>query len=138
MKIAITGAGKQSFLSNAHRDLRAGKRIRAVSDVWACNTYVSDLVRRIVDILTRGRHGTYHAVNEGVCSNYEFALEVGCLVGLSGGRLKELVEPIKEAETKRLAPRPRYTPMGCLLSEEISLPPVRDWRSALADYVQKN
>lgn len=134
----VYGPGKQSFLSNAHRDLRDGKRSWAVSDVWACTTYVSDLVARITEILAGGRHGTYHVVNDGICSNYEFALEAGRLVGLTKARLEDLIEAVKEAEAKRLAPRPRYTPMRCLLSEEIGLSPLRDWRSALAAYVQKS
>ena len=37
---------------------------------------------------------------------------------------------------KRIASRPRYTPMRCLLSEELCLPPMRDWREALAAYVK--
>ena len=36
---------------------------------------------------------------------------------------------------KRIASRPRYTPMRCLLSEELGLPPMRDWHEALAEYV---
>jgi len=132
----VYGAGKKSFLSTAHRDLLAGKRIRAVSDVWASTTYVADLVARIVEILAAGRYGTYHVVNEGVCSYYEFALEAARLAGLTDDRVKELIGVIQEVEAKRLAPRPRYTPMRCLLSEEIGLSPMREWRSALADYVR--
>jgi dTDP-4-dehydrorhamnose reductase len=37
---------------------------------------------------------------------------------------------------QRPAMRPRYTPMRCLLSEELALPQMRDWRTALADYVK--
>lgn len=131
----VYGAAKKSFLSSAHLDLQSGKRIRAVSDVWASTTYVADLVARIAQILARGRCGIYHVVNEGVCSNYEFALEAGRLLGLSGARIGQLIEMIKDADAKRLAPRPRYTPMRCLLSEELGLPPMREWRLALADYV---
>jgi dTDP-4-dehydrorhamnose reductase len=90
----------------------------------------------VLRILGTRRYGTYHIVNEGVCSYYEFALEAGSLVGLSREQLDLLIQVIQEAEMERSAVRPRYTPMRCLLSEELGLPPMRHWRTALADYVR--
>jgi dTDP-4-dehydrorhamnose reductase len=90
----------------------------------------------MLQILDKHRYGTYHIVNEGVCSYYEFALEAGRLVGLSQDQIDCLIEQVKEAEMQRSAARPRYTPMRCLLSEKLGLPPMRDWRAALADYVR--
>ena len=132
----VYGSGKDSFLCTAHKDLRAGKRIRAIIDIWSSTTYVEDLVERILQILGRHRYGIYHVVNQGVCSYHEFALEAGRLVGLSRDHVDSLLEVVKEAEMKRVAARPRYTPLRCLVSEELGLAPMRDWRSALAAYVQ--
>ncbi len=131
----VYGSGKKAFLSTVHRELLAGRPIRAVADNWANTTYVMDLVVRIEEILARERYGTYHVVNEGICSYSEFALEAGRLLGLTEARLKQLVELIDEAETKRPARRPRYTPMRCLLSEEMGLVPMRNWCFALGDYL---
>ena len=132
----VYGSGKDSFLCTAHKDLRAGKRVRAIVDIWSSTTYVEDLIERILQILQRCRYDIYHVVNEGVCSYHEFALEAGRLVGLSRERVESLIEVLKEAEMKRVAARPRYTPMRCLVSEELGLAPMRDWRSALAAYVK--
>ena len=132
----VYGSGKDSFLCTAHKDLRAGKRIRAIIDIWSSTTYVEDLVERILQILERHRYDFYHVVNQGVCSYHEFALEAGRLVGLSRDHVDSLLEVVKEAEMKRVAARPRYTPLRCLVSEELGLAPMRDWRSALAAYVQ--
>jgi len=132
----VFGPGKENFLSTAHRHLRAGNRIRAVADVWASATYVVDLVARTTEILARRRYGTYHVVNGGVCSYLEFALEAARLAGLSGAEAERLIEVVNEAEMHRLAPRPRYTPMRCLISEALGLAPMREWRAALADYVR--
>lgn len=131
----VYGSGKKAFLSTVQRELLAGRPVRAVADNWANTTYVMDLVARIEEILARERYGTYHVVNEGICSYAEFALEAGRLLGLTEARRKQLVELIDEAETKRPAPRPCYTPMHCLLSEEMGLVPMRNWRSALGDYL---
>ena len=132
----VYGSGKNSFLCTVHNDLHAGKPVRALVDIWSSTTYVEDLIQRLLLILAKGRYGTYHIVNEGVCSYYEFALEAGQLVGLNREQLDPLIEVMKEAEMRRTAARPRYTPMRCLLSEELGLPPMRDWRSALAAYVK--
>jgi dTDP-4-dehydrorhamnose reductase len=131
----VYGSGKNSFLCTVHNDLRAGKSVRAIVDIWSSTTYVKDLIERMQHILNKRRYGTYHIVNKGVCSYYEFALEAGRLVGLNRKQLDRLVEQVNESDMKRIAPRPRYTPMRCLLSERLGLPPMRDWRSALADYV---
>ena len=95
-----------------------------------------DLIDRMLEIHATGRHGTYHVVNEGVCSYYEFALEAGRLLGIERARMDRLIEITHERDMKRIAARPRYTPLRCLLSEELGLPAMRHWREALADYVR--
>lgn len=131
----VFGPGKESFLGVAHRELLAGREVRAIKDTWASATYVVDLAARVAEIVSRGRHGVYHVVNEGVCSYYEFALEAARLAGLDAATTARLVVPVSEDDKKRAAERPRYTPMRCLLSEQVGLEPLRDWRAALAEYV---
>jgi len=132
----VYGSGKNSFLCTVHSDLHSGKRVRAIVDIWSSTTYVEDLIQRMLEILATRRYGTYHVVNEGLCSYYEFALEAGRLVKLNREQLDRLIEIVHEGDMKRIAPRPRYTPMRCLLSEQLGLTPMRDWRAALADYVR--
>ena len=133
----VYGSGKNSFLCTVHNDLHSGKRVRAIVDIWSSTTYVEDLIERMMQILATRRYGTYHIVNEGLCSYYEFALEAGRLVKLNREQLDRLIERVHEGDMKRIAPRPRYTPMRCLLSEQVGLSPMRDWRAALADYVRR-
>ncbi len=131
----VYGPGKDSFLSAAHAKLKAGEAVRAITDTWASTTYVEDLAGRLEEILERRAYGTYHVVNEGVCSYEDFALEAARLVGLSADEAARMIERVTEEEMGREAARPRYTPMRCLLSEEIGLRPLRHWRQALAAYV---
>ncbi|MGH7887273.1 MAG: SDR family oxidoreductase, partial [Candidatus Binatia bacterium] len=67
----VYGSGKNSFLCVVHNDLRAGKKVRAIDDIWSSTTYVNDLIERVMAIRARGRYGTYHVVNEGACSYYK-------------------------------------------------------------------
>jgi dTDP-4-dehydrorhamnose reductase len=132
----VYGSGKTSFLCTVHNDLHAGKGVRAIVDIWSSTTYVADLIQQVLRILSMRCYGTYHIVNEGVCSYYEFALEAGRLVKLNREQLDRLIGQVHENDMKRIAPRPRYTPMRCLLSQQLGLPPMRDWRAALATYVE--
>lgn len=131
----VYGSGKNSFLCTVHNDLMSGKRVRAIEDIWSSTTYVEDLIDRMLEIRERGHYGIYHVVNEGVCSYYDFALEAGRILGLDRHRLDVLIDVVKEADMKRAATRPRYTPLRCLVSEQLAFAPMRDWRKALAAYV---
>ena len=132
----VYGSGKNSFLCTVPNDLKAGMKVRAIDDIWSSTTYVADLIDRIRLIVDERRYGTYHVVNAGVCSYYDFALEAGRLLGLERARIDALIEITHEREMKRVAARPRYTPLRCLLSEELGFPPMRDWRVALAAYIK--
>ena len=132
----VYGSGKKSFLCTVHDDLRTGKPVRAIDDIWSSTTYVGDLIERCLEILNRRRYGTYHVVNDGVCSYFEFALEAGRLAGLTRARIDALIEITHERDMNRAAARPRYTPLRCLLSKELGLPPLRDWKAALAAYAK--
>lgn len=134
----VFGHGKESFLATLPRKLRAGEHVRAITDVWASATYVNDLVVRVAELLAHRRYGIYHVVNSGVCSYHDYALACARLVGLDEAKTAALIEAVSEDEARRLAERPRYTPMHCLQSAELGLPPLREWRAALAAYVQQS
>ncbi len=94
-------------------------------------TYVSDLVSRINEILAHRQHGTYQVVNDGFCSHYEFAMELARHLNLDNAAL---IEGISDATANRLALRPRNTPMRCLMSEKLGLPPMRFWQATLPEF----
>ncbi|MDT5272973.1 MAG: dTDP-4-dehydrorhamnose reductase [Acidobacteriota bacterium] len=131
----VFGEDKESFLSTAHRELSAGRSVRAISDTWASVTFVEDLAARVEEIVRTGRHGLYHVVNEGVCTYEDFAREAARLAGLNEEEAARLIETVTESEVQRPARRPRYTPLHCMASAELGLTPLRQWRAALAAYV---
>ena len=132
----VFGGRQKNFFSAAPHSLSASKTIRAITDVWASSTYVRDLIGRTMEIVFRGRYATYHVVNSGLCSYYEFAIEAVHILGISDSELERLVEPIKLSDLQLHAKRPQYTPLSCLVSEEIGLAPLRDWRVALAEHIK--
>jgi dTDP-4-dehydrorhamnose reductase len=125
----VFGRGKASFLSTAAEKLARGERLQAISDTFASTTYVADLVERLGELVRLRHYGTFHLVNDGACSYETFAREAARILGLGD----PLIDSIPE---RRPAPRPRWTPMRCLLSERLGLRPLRPWQDALRDYVQ--
>ena len=132
----VFGAGKKNFLSSVPRSLSAAQKIRAITDVWASSTYVHDLVPRVMEIVSLRHYATYHVVNSGLCSYYEFAAEAVRILNISESELMPLIEPVELSDLRLQARRPRYSPLSCRVSEEIGLAPLRDWRPALAQYVR--
>ena len=59
--------------------LRLGKEhdeISVVHDQIGSPTYTVDLARFMIDLIRSEKYGIYHATNTGVCSWYEFAVEI--------------------------------------------------------------
>lgn len=131
----VFGSGKATFLCDVHEQLRERKRVRAIDDIWSSTTYVEDLIERCLEITSLHHYATYHVVNSGVCSYLEFASEAARQLGLSRQEVDELIEVTHERDMRRIAMRPRYTPLRCLVSEKLGLAPMRDWRKALAAHV---
>lgn len=125
----VYGVGKQSFLATVGAKLRRGETVQAISDTWASTTYVADLARRVVQIVRDGEYGTHHIANEGVCSYETFARRAAELARIPADVANRLIEVVSEAEMKRVAPRPPWTPMLCV-------PAMRSWGDALGDFMR--
>ena len=132
----VFGAGKESFFSSTPASLKAARKIRAISDVWASATYVRDLAARVIEIVSRGHYSTYHVVNGDLCSQLDFALEASSILKVSTPT--DLIESVKLSELQLPAQRPRYTPLSCVSSRNLALPPLRSWRMALAEYIKES
>jgi dTDP-4-dehydrorhamnose reductase len=132
----VFGVGKMNFFSTVPHSLKSARGFRAITDVWANSTYVCDLVARVDEIIEHGCYSTYHVVNSGICSYYDFAMEAARILNLPGTAKRNLIEPVSASEIQHSAQRPKYSPMRCLVSEEIGLPLMRDWRSSLTDYIR--
>lgn len=62
-----------NFLTSTIRDLRLGRAVRAVGDIWASPTYVPDLVNTSLDLLIDGERGLLHLTNEGAVTWEDWA-----------------------------------------------------------------
>ncbi len=130
----IFGPGGKNFGSRVILLARNGARIRAVTDQTSIPTYAPDLAARIEEVVNLGAHGLYHVTNTGPTNWFDFAR-----LALDLAQLGDTpIEPVTREGLRQLAPRPRNTPMRCLVSDKLGLRPLRHWREALEEFVREH
>ena len=129
----IFGRGGTNFLSTVVERALRGEKLKAITDTYGTPTSALDLAERLRQLAELGMPGIYHVVNSGPGVSFEeFTRKAVALVG----NCEAAVEPISSDTLNRPANRPRNSRLRCLLSEKIGLPPLRDWESALAEFVK--
>ena len=128
----IFGAGGRNFLSRVIELARRGERLKAIADAYGTPTYAPDLAARLRQLAELDLPGVYHVVNGGDGASFkEFTLAA---LELAGASHEAEVEDVSMDSLVRPAPRPRNSRLRCLLSGPLGLPPLPDWRDALARF----
>jgi dTDP-4-dehydrorhamnose reductase len=99
----------KNFVKTIARLVTEKDALRVVYDQIGNPTHAGDLADAILHILEATRNqkmleGVYHFANEGVCSWYDFAMEIARLRGSSCA-----IEPIESKDYPTPAPRPHYS-----------------------------
>lgn len=113
--------------------IRLGKErgeVGVVHDQVGSPTYTVDLAKFMVELMETEKYGVYHATNSGICSWYEFAVEIFKQAGLD-----VQVNPLTSDQFPRPAARPKYSVLSKKMIEKQGLTPLRDWKEALAAYL---
>nr|WP_263324828.1 dTDP-4-dehydrorhamnose reductase [Neobacillus sp. Marseille-Q6967] len=116
--------------------LRLGEErgvVGVVHDQVGSPTYTVDLAKFMVELMETNKYGIYHATNSGVCSWYEFAVEIFKQAGLN-----VKVNPLTTEQFPRPAARPKYSVLSKKKIEEQGLTPLRDWKAALSAYLEES
>ena len=98
-----------NFLKTMLRLTAERESLKVVFDQIGTPTYAGDLALGIFSVIEggqlRGHEGLYHFSDEGVCSWYDFAVEIAAAAGHDKCR----IEPCHTAEYPSKAPRPAYS-----------------------------
>jgi dTDP-4-dehydrorhamnose reductase len=106
--------------------------LEVVDDQHGQPTWSRDLATRIVELVAADAPaGTYHATASGRTTWNGLAQEVFRLLGADPAR----VHPTSSEAFVRPAPRPAFSVLDLSGWEKAGLPPMRDWREALAEAV---
>lgn len=129
----LYSSGGHNFIHGILRQARQGARLRVVTDEIGNPTYAADLAEAIAELIGSEQYGTYHLVNEGACSRFEFAQEV-----LKLGAQTELeIVPILSSEFRRASTPPPYAALKNICGASIGIK-LRPWQEALAAYMWEN
>jgi dTDP-4-dehydrorhamnose reductase len=115
--------------------LRLGKErdeVGVVHDQVGSPTYTVDLAAFMIELVQSDKYGVYHATNEGVCSWYDFAVEIFKQAGMD-----VKVNPLTSEQFPRPAARPKYSVLSKKKIVEQGFTPLRDWKEALAAYMEE-
>ena len=133
----VFGVNGKNFIKTM---LRLGKERGAVSvvdDQIGSPTYTYDLARLLVDMIQTDRYGRYHATNEGLCSWYEFAVEIFKQAGMNEVK----VTPVSTAEYTAMYPNQAKRPMNSRISKEKlsenGFERLPSWQDALGRYLKE-
>jgi dTDP-4-dehydrorhamnose reductase len=125
----LYGAGGPNFVKTMARLEAAEPTVSVVDDQIGSPTWSSDLAGRLVDLVRSGLPaGIYHCRGAGCTSWYGLARAVFTELDADPNR----VLPVKTENFPRPAPRPAYSVLSDAEWLAAGLPPMRDWRAALA------
>ena len=109
---------------------RSGKPLRVVNDQVGAPTYTIHLAAALSVIISKPCYGTYHAVNRGCCSWYDFAAEVFRAAGLTPD-----LTGIPSSQYRTPAPRPSNSLLDASRLARVYGHQLPTWQQGVAEFV---
>lgn len=125
------GYGGRNFVKAILNAARGRETLKVVDDQKGNPSSVLDLARHILLIAATEGYGIYHCSGNGVCSRYEFALEI---LRLSGLGCK--AEPCSTTDFPRPAKRPAYSALDNAMLRLTVGDGMSDWRVSLKQFMK--
>jgi len=128
----LYGPGGNNFVEKILRAAASRPELNVVEEEVGSPTHTIDLARATLALARTRKFGTYHAVNTGQCSRYEFARAI-----VSIAELDVAVRPCAASAFPTKAPRPKYTVLDTARLTDATGFCMRPWRRALLDYMER-
>jgi dTDP-4-dehydrorhamnose reductase len=129
----LFGQNGANFIRTIVGAAQKGAPLRVVNDQRGSPTYSKDLASYTLKMLKAHCRETYHVTNSGSCTWFELASQAVAWAGIRG----IAIQPVTAAEFKRPAPRPANSVLANARLERDGLPPMRSWKTAAREYVEK-
>lgn len=132
VRIAWLFGGERNFVRTILRLLNDPPEngLRIVDDEIGSPTYTYDVANALAQLIEYPFYGTYHLVNHGSCSRYEFAREIAN----QANKMHVPMTPIKLAEYQRASTPPPYTPLANIAASALGIS-MRPWQEALKSFL---
>ena len=127
----VFGVNGKNFIKTMLKLAENHDTITVVDDRVGSPTYTYDLSRLLVDMIETDKYGRYHATNEGLCTWYEFAVEIFRQAGISVN-----VVPVTSEEFQAKAKRPHNSRLNKDKLDEMGFKRLPSWQDALSRYLK--
>ncbi len=124
--------GGRNFIQAILGAAQAQKPLKIVIDEVANPTYTDDLAAAVAALIATGRYGTYHLVNEGAVSRYDF----GRYVLDQAGFAETPITRITGSEWQRPSTPPMYAGLANLAAASMGIT-LRPWQAAVTAFLQR-
>lgn len=128
----VYGPNGNNFVKTMLKLAETRDEINVVSDQIGAPTYTKDLAEFIISLIQTNKYGTYHGVNEGYCSWYEFAKFI---FKESGIEIK--VIPISSEGYRTKAKRPLNSRLSTGNTDRIGIKLLPSWEDALSRCIKE-
>lgn len=128
----VFGINGKNFVKTMLKLSEDHDTIKVVNDQFGSPTYTCDLAKLLADMIFTEKYGVYHAVNEGVCSWYDFACAVFREAGVGVN-----VIPVTTEEYGAKAKRPANSRMSTDKLTESGFEKLPPWQDALKRYLRE-
>lgn len=129
----VFGKYGTNFVHTVLKLAKSQPSLTVVNDQTGSPTYTLDLAQFLTELVLTDRYGIYHASNGGKCTWFQFAQAIF----EETGKKVELI-PCTTEEFPRPAPRPAYSVFGHEAMERAGFKPLRHWREALREFLDKD
>lgn len=128
------GVHGRNFVKTILRLAQTHDTLKVVNDQIGTPTSTADLAVLLADMIITDRYGTYNAANSGgYISWYEFA----CEIVRQAGYAVTIIPVTTQEYGLSAAARPHNSRLDCRKLTEKGFATLRDWKSALADFLKK-
>ena len=131
VRVAWLFGGERNFVRTVLRLAAERDSLAMVADEIGNPTYAPDVAKAVARLIQLSFYGTYHLVNEGIASRFDFA---AAILRLSS-REQVALRPIKLSDYTRDSLVPTYTPLHNIAAAALDIR-LRPWPEALEEYIQ--
>jgi dTDP-4-dehydrorhamnose reductase len=127
----VFGVNGKNFIKTMLSLAKDRDSLTVVNDQVGSPTYTFDLAVLLVDMITTDKYGIYHATNEGLCTWYDFAVEI-----FKQADVPMEIAPVSSAQFKAKAKRPSNSRMSKDKLEANGFKRLPAWQDALGRYLK--
>jgi len=122
----LFGHGGNHFVKTILKLAEDHDSLKVVNDQIGSPTFTEDMAEATIELIEMAQKGTFHVVNSGECSWYDFASMIIKMTGL-----KTKIDPCLTSEFPRPAKRPAYSVLSTQKVVSVLGRPLPDWEIGL-------